>query len=980
MCSDKKIVFPVHPLKDWSRNLIAQSIQFSLEDIDLIRERRQEPNRLGFGYQLAFVRLANRFPVQQPFEIQQDVLMCVSFYLQIPSGFIHEYGMRQPTVSEHQLLICRYLHLHPLSKEPLFQELNQFLFDTACQYQKTSALVAKADQFLKEKKILRPSEDTLRRLIATQREKAKRFIFEKTSSGLPEETRHRIDALLDPANGRASPLHILKRPPGHPSPPSLLKLFDKLDTIQKTGILTLDISWINANFRRWLTHYVQQSTADKLRRLEPSQRYTSLVCFLWQQYQENVDFAVDMYDKLVYRIHTRSQRDVDEYHKKQRKNLSRSLLAFRNMGYAVLDEKIEDEQLRKAIFSKVNKKELESHVSQADQWLTGKYSHTFNLVKQRFSYVRQFLPRFLKSIDFSVENSARSSDLVEALDLLKTVNEENKRKLPKNPPLGFIPKKILPLIERDGDIDRAGWECALLTALRKEIKSGNLSIKNSKQFGQFSKFFISKEKWATMREQFFARAGLPMNGEKAKDYLRKKLNAAYDAFLEKLPTNPDVKFDQDGWHFSKDEGEVLSPTQEENLKVLKHWMGSKIRMIKLPELLIQVNNDLNFTRYFLPPFEKDRAEEKDICAILATLLSQGSNIGSRTMSHLTGVKYSKIKQITDWILTEDCLKKALGNVADAIGRLKVTEMWGQGKTSSSDGQRFALRRKVLQQTYSYKFNEFALEFYSFIADNYAPFYSFPIECTDRDAPYILDGLLYNETEFQLEEHYVDSHGYTEHNFGAFTMLGRKFSPRIRALHKQRIYRIDEDKDYKELTPLFKSKDQTIRLDWIADQWDEIGRFYASLELGHITASTAMKRLNALSKNNHFARANQELGRISKTEFILSYMSDKAFRKRTHRGVLKTEEFNGLARDLNYGKRGRILKGNLHEQRCSCSSLTLILACIIYWQAKEINRIAFEEDAEKDGIDLELLEHISPIAWENVIIYGEYNFDESLVER
>ena len=66
-----------------------------------------------------------------------------------------------------------------------------------------------------------------------------------------------------------------------------------------------------------------------------------------------------------------------------------------------------------------------------------------------------------------------------------------------------------------------------------------------------------------------------------------------------------------------------------------------------------------------------------------------------------------------------------------------------------------------------------------------------------------------------------------------------------------------------------------------------------------------------------------------------------------------------------------MKGNLH---------TLILACIIYWQAKEINRIAFEENPEKDDIDLELLEHISPIAWENVIIYGEYKFDEDLVER
>ena len=34
-------------------------------------------------------------------------------------------------------------------------------------------------------------------------------------------------------------------------------------------------------------------------------------------------------------------------------------------------------------------------------------------------------------------------------------------------------------------------------------------------------------------------------------------------------------------------------------------------------------------------------------------------------------------------------------------------------------------------------NDFALEF---VADNYAPFYNRPIECTDRDAPFVLDGV------------------------------------------------------------------------------------------------------------------------------------------------------------------------------------------------------------------------------------------------
>jgi len=88
-----------------------------------------------------------------------------------------------------------------------------------------------------------------------------------------------------------------------------------------------------------------------------------------------------------------------------------------------------------------------------------------------------------------------------------------------------------------------------------------------------------------------------------------------------------------------------------------------------------------------------------------------------------------------------------------------------------------------------------LEFYTFVADNYAPFYSLPIECTDRDAAFILDGLLYNESELEIEEHYTDTHGYTEINFAAFAMLGLRFCPRIRGVQHQRIYRIDPNRDY-----------------------------------------------------------------------------------------------------------------------------------------------------------------------------------------
>ena len=205
--------------------------------------------------------------------------------------------------------------------------------------------------------------------------------------------------------------------------------------------------------------------------------------------------------------------------------------------------------------------------------------------------------------------------------------------------------------------------------------------------------------------------------------------------------------------------------------------------------------------------------------------------------------------------------------------MDVTQTWGEGKTSSSDGQRFRSQRKILQRTYSHRFSDYAMEFYSFVADNYAPFYSTPIECTDRDAAYVLDGLLYNESDLALQEHYTDTHGYTEINFAAFAMLGRRFAPRIRGLQQQRIYRIDKGREYGQLTPLVDRWDRTIHLDWICEQWDRMGQFYASLENGHATASTALKRLAGYCGKNHFYRANRELGRIFKTEYILQYMSD-----------------------------------------------------------------------------------------------------------
>ena len=204
-------------------------------------------------------------------------------------------------------------------------------------------------------------------------------------------------------------------------------------------------------------------------------------------------------------------------------------------------------------------------------------------------------------------------------------------------------------------------------------------------------------------------------------------------------------------------------------------------------------------------------------------------------------------------MTEEAQRAALAALVHAISRLDATLHWGEGRTSASDGQRFAMPRKVLQQTYSTRFSDFALEFYSFVADNYPPFYSTPIECTDRDAGFVLDGILYNESDLELE--------------GALHRHPRLHGDQLRRVRDAGETVLSSHPRPREATPLSSRRqarlraagrlvgraDRTIDPQVIAEQWDRMGQFYASLESGHTTASVALKRLASCTAKNRLAQ-------------------------------------------------------------------------------------------------------------------------------
>ena len=95
----------------YSRHQLRREATLSDRDLGEVRKCRRPQNRLGFAYQLSFVRVLNRFPAQHPFEVIDELVEFAAVQLGVPARLMERYCQRQQAVSEHRRAIVAYLGL-----------------------------------------------------------------------------------------------------------------------------------------------------------------------------------------------------------------------------------------------------------------------------------------------------------------------------------------------------------------------------------------------------------------------------------------------------------------------------------------------------------------------------------------------------------------------------------------------------------------------------------------------------------------------------------------------------------------------------------------------------------------------------------------------------------------------------------------------------------------------------------------------------
>jgi hypothetical protein len=204
----------------------------------------------------------------------------------------------------------------------------------------------------------------------------------------------------------------------------------------------------------------------------------------------------------------------------------------------------------------------------------------------------------------------------------------------------------------------------------------------------------------------------------------------------------------------------------------------------------------------------------------------------------------------------------------------------------------------------------------------------------RDSTYVLDGLLYHESDLRIEEHYTDTAGFTDHVFALMHLLGFRFAPRIRDLGDTKLYIPKGEAAYDALKPMIGG---TLNIKHVRAHWDEILRLATSIKQGTVTASLMLRKLGSYPRQNGLAVALRELGRIERTLFILDWLQSVELRRRVHAGLNKGEARNALARAVFFNRLGEIRDRSFEQQRYRASGLNLVTAAIVLWNTVYLER-------------------------------------------
>ncbi|EJP86550.2 transposase for transposon [Bacillus cereus IS075] len=951
------------PEDEW---ILGTYFTFSKRDLEIVNKRRREENRLGFAVQLAVLRYPG-WPYTHIKSIPESVIHYISKQIGATPSSISLYPQRENTLWDHlKELRSEYDFVTFTLREYriAFKHLHQLAFENG----DAIHLLHECIDFLRKNKIILPAITTLERMVWEARAMAEKKLFNTVSQSLTNEQKGKLEEIITsqhPSESNKTILGWLKEPPGHPSPETFLKVIERLEYIRGMELETVQISHLHRNRLFQLSRLGSRYEPYAFRDFQENKRYSILTVYLLHLTQELTDKAFEIHDRQILSLLSKGRKAQEEIQKQNGKKLNEKVIHFTNIGQALIKAKKEKLDVFEVLESVIEWNSFVSSVEEAQELARPDDYDYLDLLQKRFYSLRKYTPTLLRVLEF--HSTKANEPLLQAVEIIRGMNESGKRKVPDNSPVDFISKRWKKhLYEDDGTtINRHYYEMAVLTELREHVRAGDVSIVGSRQYRDFEEYLFSEDTWNQTKEN--TRLSVSLSFE---DYMTER-TSSLNKRLKWLATNSN-KLDGVSLEKGKLSIERLEKDVPEEAKKFSASLYQMLPRIKLTDLLMDIAYITGFHEQFIHASNNRKPDKEETIIIMAALLGMGMNIGLSKMAEATpGLTYKQLANVSQWRMYEDAMNKAQAVLVNFHHKLQLSSYWGDGTTSSSDGMRMQIGVSSLHADANPHYGTGkGATIYRFTSDQFSSYYTKIIHTNSRDAIHVLDGLLHHETDLNIVEHYTDTAGYTDQIFGLTHLLGFKFAPRIRDLSDSKLFTIDKASEYPKLEVILRGQ---INTKVIKENYEDVLRLAHSIREGTVSASLIMGKLGSYSRQNSLAIALREMGRIEKTIFILNYISDESLRRKIQKGLNKGEAMNGLARAIFFGKQGELRERTIQHQLQRASALNIIINAISIWNTLHLTK-AVEYQKRSGSFNEELLHHMSPLGWEHINLLGEYHFN------
>ncbi|EEV43753.1 Tn3 family transposase [Enterococcus faecium] len=960
---EQRQAFMQIPEDEW---ILGTYFTFSKRDLEIVNKRRREENRLGFAVQLAVLRYPG-WPYTHIKSIPDSVIQYISKQIGVSPSSLDHYPQRENTLWDHLKEIRSEYDFVTFTLSE-YRMTFKYLHQLALENGDAIHLLHECIDFLRKNKIILPAITTLERMVWEARAMAEKKLFNTVSKSLTNEQKEKLEGIITsqhPSESNKTILGWLKEPPGHPSPETFLKIIERLEYIRGMDLETVQISHLHRNRLLQLSRLGSRYEPYAFRDFQENKRYSILTIYLLQLTQELTDKAFEIHDRQILSLLSKGRKAQEEIQKQNGKKLNEKVIHFTNIGQALIKAREEKLDVFKVLESVIEWNTFVSSVEEAQELARPADYDYLDLLQKRFYSLRKYTPTLLRVLEF--HSTKANEPLLQAVEIIRGMNESGKRKVPDDSPVDFISKRWKRhLYEDDGTtINRHYYEMAVLTELREHVRAGDVSIVGSRQYRDFEEYLFSEDTWNQSKGN--TRLSVSLSFE---DYITER-TSSFNERLKWLAANSN-KLDGVSLEKGKLSLARLEKDVPEEAKKFSASLYQMLPRIKLTDLLMDVAHITGFHEQFTHASNNRKPDKEETIIIMAALLGMGMNIGLSKMAEATpGLTYKQLANVSQWRMYEDAMNKAQAILVNFHHKLQLPFYWGDGTTSSSDGMRMQLGVSSLHADANPHYGTGkGATIYRFTSDQFSSYYTKIIHTNSRDAIHVLDGLLHHETDLNIEEHYTDTAGYTDQIFGLTHLLGFKFAPRIRDLSDSKLFTIDKASEYPKLEAILRGQ---INTKVIKENYEDVLRLAHSIREGTVSASLIMGKLGSYSRQNSLATALREMGRIEKTIFILNYISDESLRRKIQRGLNKGEAMNGLARAIFFGKQGELRERTIQHQLQRASALNIIINAISIWNTLHLTT-AVEYKKRTGSFNEDLLHHMSPLGWEHINLLGEYHFN------